>query len=71
MTKYPSDFTHALIEAELTEFFDHCTTAHQNEYLNWIAAAKRPDTRSARIAKAIRMIADKQTEEKARTKRKQ
>ena len=70
MTKYPSDFTDALFEADLMDFFDQCTAAHRNEYLNWIAAAKRPNTRTARIAKAIQMIAKKRSEEKARSKQK-
>jgi len=44
----------------MAAFFADCTAAHQREYLKWIGEAKRPATRSKRIAKAVKMIAEKQ-----------
>lgn len=70
MTKIPKDFTDALKAAGLAGFFSECTGAHQNEYLKWIAEAKRPKTRQARMTKAVQMILAKRTEEQARVKRK-
>jgi uncharacterized protein YdeI (YjbR/CyaY-like superfamily) len=64
------DFTSALKAAGLADFFAGCTSAHQNEYSKWITEAKRPETRQARIAKAVQMISDKCAEEKAREKKK-
>jgi uncharacterized protein YdeI (YjbR/CyaY-like superfamily) len=56
MNTIPKDLASALNGAGLTGFFADCTGAHQNEYLKWIAEAKRPETRQARITKAIRML---------------
>jgi uncharacterized protein YdeI (YjbR/CyaY-like superfamily) len=30
--------------------------SHRREYLNWIAEAKKPETRRTRIEKAVRMV---------------
>lgn len=65
----PRDFNDALKEAGLCEFFAGCTNAHQNEYLKWINEAKRPETRQARIAKAVQMISAKRGEEEARARK--
>lgn len=65
-----SDFTAALKAAGLNDFFAVCTNAHQREYLKWISEAKRPETRQARIAKAVEMIAGKCAEEEIRAKKK-
>lgn len=70
MATTPQDFATALKAAGLAEFFADCTNAHRNEYLKWIAEAKRPETRQARITKAVQMLADKRAEEKAREKKK-
>jgi uncharacterized protein YdeI (YjbR/CyaY-like superfamily) len=70
MTTTPQDFASALKSAGLAEFFSDCTNAHRNEYLKWIAEAKRPETRQARIIKAVQMLSDKCAEEKARAKKK-
>jgi uncharacterized protein YdeI (YjbR/CyaY-like superfamily) len=70
MTTTPQDFASALKAAGLAEFFTDCTNAHRNEYLKWIGEAKRPETRQARITKAVQMISNKCAEEKARTKKK-
>lgn len=70
MATTPQDFATALKAAGLAEFFADRTNAHRNEYLKWIAEAKRPETRQARITKAVQMLADKRAEEKAREKKK-
>ena len=53
----PPEFAAALKAAGLAEFFAGCTAAHRREYLQWIAGAKKPATRDARIKKAVQMIA--------------
>jgi uncharacterized protein YdeI (YjbR/CyaY-like superfamily) len=70
MKSIPEDFVTALEAAGLGHFFVDCTNAHQNEYLKWIGEAKRPETRQARITKAVKMLSDKCAEEKARAKKK-
>jgi uncharacterized protein YdeI (YjbR/CyaY-like superfamily) len=69
MTNIPQDLASALKTAGLTEFFADCTRAHQNEYLKWIAEAKRLETRQARITKAMQMLSDKRDEENTRTRK--
>ncbi|HKW28946.1 MAG TPA: YdeI/OmpD-associated family protein [Verrucomicrobiae bacterium] len=69
MSDLPQDFAGALKNAGLAAFFADCTNAHRGEYLKWIAGAKRPETRKARIEKAVKMIAEKRAEEAARTKK--
>jgi uncharacterized protein YdeI (YjbR/CyaY-like superfamily) len=70
MANIPQDFTDALKAAGLAGFFSECTGPHQNEYLKWIAEAKKPETRQKRIAKAVQMIAAKRAEEESRAKKK-
>ena len=70
MTDIPQVISDALAKVGLTGFFADCTPAHRREYLKWIGEAKRPETRKARIEKAIQMISQKCAEEKARAKRK-
>jgi uncharacterized protein YdeI (YjbR/CyaY-like superfamily) len=66
MIEVPKDFGDALAGAGLDGFFAGCTEAHQREYLQWIAGAKRPQTRCDRIARALKMLANKRAEEEAR-----
>ena len=68
MIDLPKDFADALKHAGLAAFFADCTNAHRNEYLKWIAGAKRPETRKARIGKAIKMLSEKRAEEDERAK---
>jgi uncharacterized protein YdeI (YjbR/CyaY-like superfamily) len=68
MSELPQDFAAALKSASLAAFFDDCTRAHRREYLKWIAEAKRPETRKARIGKAIQMLSQKRAEENSRAK---
>jgi uncharacterized protein YdeI (YjbR/CyaY-like superfamily) len=71
MNDTPPDLAAALKTAGLADFFAGCTPAHRREYVRWIGEAKREETRKARIGKAVTMLADKCTEEKARVKTKQ
>jgi uncharacterized protein YdeI (YjbR/CyaY-like superfamily) len=66
MTKLPSDLLQALEAAGLAVYFKECTNAHRREYLNWIGQAKRPETRRARIEKAVQMIGEKRGQEQRR-----
>ena len=59
MNDIPQDFADALEAAKLADFFCACASSHQNEYLKWIAEAKRPETRKTRIAKAVKMLSEK------------
>ena len=59
MAAIPPEFAAALKAAGLAEFFTDCTPAHRREYLKWISEAKKPETRDARIQKAVQMIATK------------
>lgn len=38
------------------ENFEQLTPTYQQQYLTWIAIAKRPDTRAKRIAESIRLL---------------
>lgn len=53
MPEIPKDFLHALRQSGLEEFFDECIHLPRAEYLRWIAAAKRPQTRRRRIQHAV------------------
>ena len=68
MATIPQDIASALKAAGLADFFADCTNAHKNEYLKWIGEAKKPETRQARIIKAMQMISDKRAEEEKRGK---
>lgn len=37
-------------------FFDKLAYSHRREYVRWIEEAKRAETRTARVAKAIEML---------------
>jgi uncharacterized protein YdeI (YjbR/CyaY-like superfamily) len=69
MSDTPKDFSDALKAARLDDFFADCTGPHRREYLQWIAEAKRPETRQARIKKAVEMLSQKRAEEAARLKK--
>jgi uncharacterized protein YdeI (YjbR/CyaY-like superfamily) len=69
MTEIPGDIAKALKENGLAEFFADCTDSHRREYLKWIGEAKRPETREARIKKAMALISAKRAEENARLKK--
>lgn len=66
MNDLPQDFGDALKSAGLEVFFADCTDSHRREYLKWIAEAKRPETRKARIANAIQGLIEKRAQKDAR-----
>jgi len=68
MRDLPQDLAAALKRAGLDDFFADCTNAHRRQYLEWIGEAKRPETRMARIEKAMQMLAEKRSQESARAK---
>jgi hypothetical protein len=43
-------------EPEARAFFESLATFYRNGYLRWIAGAKRPETRSARIAEMLGLL---------------
>ncbi|HLZ53165.1 MAG TPA: YdeI/OmpD-associated family protein [Verrucomicrobiae bacterium] len=69
MSDLPQDFADALKHAGLAAFFADCTNAHRGEYLKWIAGAKRPETRKARMEKSVKMLSEKRAEEDARARK--
>jgi uncharacterized protein YdeI (YjbR/CyaY-like superfamily) len=69
MTDMPKDFSGALKESGLAEFFSSCPPSHRREYLKWITEAKRPETRRERIKKAVKMLAVKCAAKAARLKK--
>ncbi|HVM62951.1 MAG TPA: YdeI/OmpD-associated family protein [Verrucomicrobiae bacterium] len=56
---YPADVAAALKKSGLMSCFDALSPSHQREYLKWIAEAKRPETRQARIEKTLQMLSQK------------
>ena len=67
MPQIPPEFSTALKQAGLGDFFSDCTPAHRREYLQWITSAKRPETKTGRIRQAVKRLADKQAQEAARS----
>ena len=45
-----------LQQAGLHEYFMSLPPSHQQEYLKWINAAKKPDTKTKRIAKMVELL---------------
>jgi hypothetical protein len=52
----PAELVVALEKAKLTTRFDAMAYTHRKEYAQWIAEAKKSETRHRRVAKAIEMI---------------
>jgi uncharacterized protein YdeI (YjbR/CyaY-like superfamily) len=69
MTGISKDVADALGAAGLTDLFAALAPSHQNEYLRWIAEAKRPATRARRIEQAVKMLAKKGGKKPARNPR--
>jgi hypothetical protein len=57
LTEVPPDLEFALGEhPEAAAFFATLAPSHKKEYVLWIDEAKKPETRAARIAKAVAML---------------
>ncbi|QJD84537.1 YdeI/OmpD-associated family protein [Cohnella herbarum] len=55
----PDDFLSVLEgNAEAFAFFNDLAYSYQKEYVSWIESAKKPETRQARIAKSIVLLAE-------------
>lgn len=52
----PEDFAAALAEAGVREAFDKLSFSHRREHVQAILDAKKPETRTRRIAKAVEML---------------
>jgi len=66
----PVDIVAALKKSGLKTCFDALPTSHQREYVKWIAEAKHPETRRARIEKTLKMLSKKRGEGGGRAKKK-
>lgn len=59
VVEVPEDFSSMLKDVpEVEFFFKKLSYTHQKEYVNWIVAAKRSETRIRRMNKAIEMMKD-------------
>lgn len=55
----PEDFLDALSSHEQAEaYYNGLAYSYQKEYVSWIEAAKRPETRASRIEKSVSKLAD-------------
>lgn len=55
----PSDLASALEAVPAAAaHFGRLAYTHKREYANWIADAKRPETRQRRIEKAVQLLAE-------------
>jgi hypothetical protein len=52
----PEDLAELLEREKLRPAFDKLSYTHRREYCRWITAAKRAETRSTRLEKAIEML---------------
>ncbi|GAB3934526.1 hypothetical protein GCM10029976_043610 [Kribbella albertanoniae] len=52
----PEDFAAALAEAGVREAFDKLSFSHRREHVQAVLDAKKPETRTRRIAKAVEML---------------
>jgi uncharacterized protein YdeI (YjbR/CyaY-like superfamily) len=58
----PADLRAALARApSVAARFSSLSPSHRREYVDWIAEAKRTETREARIDKTLRMLAEKKS----------
>ncbi len=59
VVEVPPDFETALgTSKQAGEAFARLSYSHKKEYVNWITGAKRDDTRTARIEKAVALLAE-------------
>lgn len=53
----PNDLRTALFKSRpAREFFESQSFTHRKKYVRWIESAKKPQTRMARVAKAVEML---------------
>jgi uncharacterized protein YdeI (YjbR/CyaY-like superfamily) len=53
----PADLADALAhDGEARRFFDTLAYTHRKEWVRWIEAAKKAETRNARVAKAVEAL---------------
>ncbi len=58
----PSDLTAALADAPAADaFFAGLSYTNRKSYVTWIEDAKKPETRTARMMKAVEMLAEGKT----------
>jgi uncharacterized protein YdeI (YjbR/CyaY-like superfamily) len=69
MTDIPKDFSDALKESGLAEFFSDYASSHRREHLKWITEAKRSETRKRRIEETVKTLFAKRAEKNARSKK--
>jgi uncharacterized protein YdeI (YjbR/CyaY-like superfamily) len=57
--KVPADLASALSRnAKARRTFDGFTYSHRKEYVNWVASAKRDETRAKRLTTAVRQMSE-------------
>jgi len=52
----PPEFEKLLKKEKLGAIFDSLSYTHKKEYVRWIAAAKREETRAIRLAKSVELL---------------
>jgi uncharacterized protein YdeI (YjbR/CyaY-like superfamily) len=52
----PADFVRALKAAPAWERWRDLSYSHQREFVDWVADAKKPETRARRIQRAVRTV---------------
>jgi hypothetical protein len=57
----PVDLRQALASADALERFEGLAYTHRKEYVRWVEEAKRPETRTRRIASTCEMVAEGRT----------
>ena len=57
----PADLRRALASADALPRFEGRAYTHRKEYVRWVQEAKRPETRTRRIAKTCEMVAQGKT----------
>lgn len=55
----PEDLQKVLKENKMDKAFEKLSYTHRREYVQWIEAAKKPETRENRITKAVDMLKQK------------
>jgi len=55
----PDDLAAVMEREGVREYFESLSLTHRKEYARWISEAKREDTRTKRLEKAVQMLRDK------------